>query len=115
MRRRILFGVRARYRQEWAYAVHCGCEPSADGGASPSDAAPSAPHAYEALQGPLARLAEPDRLLIQHLFWGGRTEADVAGELGISQSGVSRRKRAIILGLRRSFGSLDEKLEELQS
>src|SRR5512135_78795 len=54
VRRRILFGVRARYRQEWAYAVHCGCEPPADGGASPSDAAPSAPHAYEALQDLLA-------------------------------------------------------------
>jgi DNA-directed RNA polymerase specialized sigma24 family protein len=110
--RRVLFGVRARHRQEWAYAVHCGCVPPADGGASPSDAASSTPNAYEALQGPLARLAEPDRRLIEHLFWGGRTEADVAGELGISQPAVSQRKRAIILVLRRSFASLEKEIEE---
>jgi DNA-directed RNA polymerase specialized sigma subunit len=104
VRRRVLFGVRARHRQEWAYAVHCGCGTLADASASPSDTVTSASLAYEALQGPLARLAEPDRRLIEHLVWGGRTEADVAGELGISQSAVSQRKRAIILGLRRSFG-----------
>jgi hypothetical protein len=112
VRVRVLVGVRARYRQEWAYAVHCGCEPPADGGASPSDAAPSTPNAYEVLQGPLARLAEPDRRLIEHLFWGGRTEADVAGELGISQPAVSQRKRAIILGLRRSFATLKDEIGE---
>jgi DNA-directed RNA polymerase specialized sigma24 family protein len=105
VRRRVLFGVRTRYRQEWAYARHCGCEPPADGDADarPSDAQPSAPDAHEALQGPLARLPESDRGLIDDLFWGGRTEADIAGELGISQPTVSRRKRAIMLRLRHSF------------
>ena len=113
--RRVLFGVRTRYRQEWAYAVHCGCESPTDGGASPSEAVPYTHHAREALRAFLARLADADRRLIEHLFWGGRTEADVAGELGISQSGVSRRKRAIILDLRRAIGSLGEDFQEFHS
>jgi hypothetical protein len=112
VRRRVLFAVLARYRQEWAYAVHCGWGPPADEGASPSDAAPFPPRAYETLQDPLARLADPDRRLIEDLFWGGRTEADVAGELGISQPAVSRRKRAILLGLRRSFANFHKEMEE---
>ncbi len=115
VRRRVLFGVRALYRQEWSHSVHCGCELPSDGGAGPSDDPSSAPQAYKALQGPLARLSEIDRRLIEYLFWGGRTEAELAGELGISQSAVSRRKRAIILVLRRSFGISDEEMEELRS
>jgi DNA-directed RNA polymerase specialized sigma24 family protein len=115
VRRRVLFGVRARYRKEWSHSVHCGRGLPSDGGAAPSDDVSSAPLAYEALQAPLARLSEIDRRLIEHLFWGGRTEAELAGELGISQSAVSRRKRAIILVLRRSFGIPDEKMEESRS
>jgi DNA-directed RNA polymerase specialized sigma24 family protein len=115
VRERVEFGMRARYRKEWAHSVHCGCELPSDGGEDRSDAPSSTRQAYEALQGPLARLSEPDRRLIEHLFWGRRTEAELASELGISQSAVSRRKQAIILVLRRSLGNRDEKMEESRS
>jgi RNA polymerase sigma-70 factor (ECF subfamily) len=106
--RRVLFAVRARYREEWAYSLHFVSDLPAEGREGPSDTASSAPLAYEALRDPLARLSKADRRLIERLFWRGLSETELAGELGISQSTVSRRKRAIILSLRRSFGDYGE-------
>jgi DNA-directed RNA polymerase specialized sigma24 family protein len=112
VRRRVLSGVLTRYRQEWAYAVRVGFEVPAAEEAGPPAATPDAPQVGDALQGPLTRLAEPDRWLIERLFWHGKTESDVASELGISQPAVNRRKRAIIHDLRRALGTLDEIGEE---
>ncbi|MBX6315683.1 MAG: sigma-70 family RNA polymerase sigma factor [Isosphaeraceae bacterium] len=99
--RRIWAGVRTRYRQEWAYGLHrnagAAAEACEDGTGSPL----SITRIREALPELLARLAEPDRRLIEHLFWDGWTEAEVAYELGLGQSAVSKRKRSILIELRR--------------
>jgi DNA-directed RNA polymerase specialized sigma subunit len=113
VRQRILFGVLTRYRQEWAYALRLGFEIPDTGDASSSAATSTAlPRVDDALQGPLSQLAEPERWLIERLFWHGKTESDVAAELGISQPAVNKRKRAIIHNLRRSIGARDEFMEE---
>jgi hypothetical protein len=48
------------------------------------------------MRGLLDRRAEGDRLLIEHLFWNEGTEGEVAGQLGISQPAISKRKRVIL-------------------
>ena len=57
----------------------------------------------ERLKVSLSALGDDDRLLLQHLFWDGRTESEVASGLGISQQAVNKRKRKILSELRRSF------------
>ena len=64
---RIWAHARARYRQEWAYALHCGAHPEdserevADDGLSPAGA-------YESLRNCLERLPELHRGLLESLF-----------------------------------------------
>ena len=60
------------------------------------------------LQGPLTGLTEADRRLMGGLYWQGRSEADMATELGISQPAVNRRKRSIIQRLHRSIEAVYE-------
>jgi hypothetical protein len=102
VRWRIMSGALTRYRQEWAYALHCG-------GAEPCDsfaeAAPPSAAIQESVCRDLARLPGPDRWLIERLFWDGCTEAAVASALGVSQPAVSKRKRAILDELRLRIGS----------
>ncbi len=104
VRLRILSSLRTRYRQEWSYALHCGPKAAAGDEANPADERPAPPRADEALRPSLARLPDPDRWLLQRLFWEGCTEKDLAAELGIAQSTVNKRKRSILLGLRRTIG-----------
>jgi DNA-directed RNA polymerase specialized sigma24 family protein len=109
---RVMSCARTRCRQEWSYVLHCGCGVAAEDAENRSeDALPASP-AQEALRGSLARLSEPDRWLIERLFWDGWTEARVAEKLGVSQPAVSKRKRAILLGLRDSIGCLQESREK---
>lgn len=100
LRRRILAAAWARYRQEWAYARQCAPEAELDRIPGRVGDTSATARAFEALRGPLARLREPDRWLIEHLFWDGGTEASAAAVLGISQQAVSRRKRSILRALR---------------
>jgi DNA-directed RNA polymerase specialized sigma subunit len=44
----------------------------------------------------LAFLPESERWLIQELFWGRRTAADIAAWMGVSQQAVSTRKQVIL-------------------
>jgi DNA-directed RNA polymerase specialized sigma24 family protein len=104
VRLRILSSLRTRYRQEWSYALHCGPEAAAGGEADQPDERPGLARAHEELRPWLARLSDPDRWLLQRLFWEGCTETDLAAELGIAQSTVNKRKRSILLGLRRTIG-----------
>ncbi len=105
VRQRVLASLLTRHRQEWSYARHCPPAAPAGDGADRGGAAPPSPRVDEALRASLARLAEPDRRLIEHLFWHGCTETDVASELGVAQSTVNKHKRAILLHLRRAIGS----------
>jgi len=52
------------------------------------------------LRGALGALPAKQRRLIEQLFWEERTETEVAGAMGTSQSTISRRKQAILHGLR---------------
>ena len=48
-------------------------------------------------------LPEPDRNLIECLFWEDRTEREIAGRLGITQQAVSKRKHRILDELRETL------------
>lgn len=110
IRQRVLSSARTRYRQEWSYVVHCGGRATADEYEGRSDDSFWQSEAQDALRGLLTRLAESDRWLIERLFWDGWTEARVAEELGVTQQAISKRKRAIILGLRESIGDFQGRL-----
>ena len=95
---RILNSVLKSYRQEWSFARHCGqCvvrEPARrdDTGDEVAPMLPCLPSA-------LGQLCEPDRRLIQMMYWEHRTEAHIAADFGISQQAISKRKRRIFLQL----------------
>ena len=104
VRQRILSSLLTCHRQEWSYALHCGPVAGSEADESRADETPAAPRPDEAIRASLARLAEPDRRLIEHLFWDGCTEVDIADKLGVAQSTVNKHKRAILLHLRHSLG-----------
>ncbi len=52
----------------------------------------------------LAKLSDEERYLITQLFYLGRTERDLANELGISQYTVNRNKHKILKKLREEIG-----------
>jgi RNA polymerase sigma factor (sigma-70 family) len=91
-----------RYRREWAYARHCVshledinvCDTSTDGGFPLMEIG-------EILEGCLRRLPNPQRRLIEGLFWEEQTEVEVARMLSLSQPAISKRKRRILERLRR--------------
>ncbi len=95
---RIHNSVLHRYRQEWSFARHCGLpvarEPVEDD--EPEDEVdamlPCIPDA-------LARLSEPDRRLLQMLYWEHRSEAQIAADMGVTQQAISKRKRRILSAL----------------
>lgn len=92
VRQRVLAGARTRYRQEWAYALRVA---ALDADPERAEADPEI-----TLCCALARLPEPDRRLIEQLFWERSTEAEIGQALGISHQAVSKRKRAILRELR---------------
>jgi RNA polymerase sigma factor (sigma-70 family) len=106
VRLRILSSLRTRHRQEWSFAVHCGPDAAVieEEGEAQTDKSPATDPIDGMLRTALDRLAEPDRRLIQLLFWDGRTETELAAELGVAQSTVNKHKQAILVHLRRSIG-----------
>ena len=52
----------------------------------------------------LEKLSDEERYLITQLFYLGRTERDLANELGISQYTVNRNKHKILKKLREEIG-----------
>jgi DNA-directed RNA polymerase specialized sigma24 family protein len=102
---RVLSSALKRCRQEWSYAKHCPPEGNAEAHERGTEAWPSIAQAHEALQASVARLGEPDRWLVKHLFWDESTETEVASLLGVSQQAVSKRKRCVLNVLQRSIGA----------
>jgi DNA-directed RNA polymerase specialized sigma24 family protein len=103
-RQRVLTHTLTRLRQEWAYALRCAQEQEpADSHNRESDSAP-----YTLFEdwprGALARLSKPDLWLIGQLFLRGRTEAEIARKIGITQQGVNKRKWLILSNLRQLIG-----------
>jgi DNA-directed RNA polymerase specialized sigma24 family protein len=99
VRHRVLARVLARHRQEWAYGQRCRPGPaSALEGRRPDGATPAERDPL-ALRDLLDGLSSADRGLLVSLYWDGRTEAEVAERMGISQPAVNKRKRAALRAL----------------
>jgi RNA polymerase sigma factor (sigma-70 family) len=96
LRRRVVVGVWSRYRREWAFGRRTGPGPAVD----PEERTGEL-RSQESLDDIIGRLTTDERWLIRSIFWEGRTEADIAGELGISQPAVSKRRRRILKAMRR--------------
>jgi RNA polymerase sigma factor (sigma-70 family) len=102
IRSRVMFHLLDRYREEWAYARRLSLA-----GPSPEPESRKEFDPIE-LREALSRLADRDRKLLTLLFANGKSEAEVAEDLGISQQAVSKRKLAVLHRLRRL---LDPELE----
>ncbi len=107
----ILASALARYRQEWTYALRYGLSSTEEPGVAGGEDRFTIEQEEEQLKRSLTSLPEADRHLLEHLFWEGRTETEIADGLGISQQAVSKRKRKILTALRRSFKHPEESLK----
>jgi RNA polymerase sigma factor (sigma-70 family) len=110
----VLTALRDFHRREWAYfAFHCGhlTKVSDEGEAGEGDESAEVCEevATEGLEREwrrylifwaLERLSERERQVMKRLYWDGRTEVEIAHELGISQQAVSKIKRKAIQKLR---------------
>jgi RNA polymerase sigma factor (sigma-70 family) len=107
---RIMTHCLSRYRKEWRYALHLvardPCEQETTISKYPGLAASSAAKVDKThpssndLLAVLGALPPEQRRLIEQLFWEERTETEVADAIGTNQSTISRRKQAILNGLR---------------
>jgi len=103
-RQRVWASALTRYRQEWVYALRTEWEAEVFAEAvTLCDVDPSRIHEW--LPHLVAELSAAERWLIEQLYWEGRTELEIANELGITQQAVSKRKSTILRGLR---GSCDD-------
>jgi DNA-directed RNA polymerase specialized sigma24 family protein len=100
IRLRVLHSALTRYRREWAFALRCAPEADDETRRSAASGFPGCATVEALLPDALARLPESSRLLIEQLFWKQRTEADIARQLGISQSAICKRKKALLNELR---------------
>lgn len=98
---RILRSALARYRREWSHAIRRSpkteLEPRHE---SEREEGPSQEPVVTALFDLLQQLPGSDRLLIESIYWEGKSEASLGRCLGISQQAVNRRKLSILRSLR---------------
>lgn len=113
---RMLARVLTRYRQEWSYGLHCPRRVTeGDDGDFQEESSPgqvAVAHVDTASQGfwEMVTLLEPKpRRLVIQLFCEGRTEAEIARELGLSQRAVSKRKQAALGALRQCLHEGEKK------
>jgi hypothetical protein len=90
---RIMAGLLARYRQDWAVGLHCIAWEETNH--LSSEMFPDVD-----LSVALSLLEEGDRSLMTQLFWMRETEAEIAQARKISQQAVSKRKRTVLKTLR---------------
>lgn len=93
LKNRILARIRARYRQERAFADHCAARAGANGHGGHRA---SGPWLAEAIEG----LRTPDRWLIEQIYLKGYTGAELARCLGVSPGTIRRRQQAILRKMR---------------
>jgi hypothetical protein len=90
--RRVVASVWTRYRQEYSFG--CRCPPDAS---LPELAAPGAERPdgalFERLEAILPTLDEGELRLIRQLFWDGRSEDELAREMGVTRQAVNKRKQ----------------------
>jgi len=103
-------GTRTRYRQEYLYGLRFAVSLAEHGTDSDEQFSEQRttyvepavePLTYPDLMEALAKLPKDNRDVIQQLFFCGRTEAEVAWSLSLSQRGVSKRKQAALRLLRK--------------
>jgi DNA-directed RNA polymerase specialized sigma24 family protein len=98
---RVLTRTLTRHRQEWAYALRLAHEADPEDSASSMlDSTTSAVFDHWPAHA-LARLSKSDLWLIEELFLRGRTETDIATQIGITQQAVNKHKWMILFRLRR--------------
>lgn len=98
-----------RYRQEWRYALKTKItEPGhmEELAGSTTGIWPSR-GVLDSVQWALNRLEEPERWLLQQIFWHQRTEAIIAAELQVTQPAINKRKHQALARLRLALGEED--------
>ena len=107
--RRVVESVWTRYRQEWSFGRRC--RPAAaftEHPAAESDRPD--PEVVNRLASILGNLGESDRGLVRRLFWDGRSEDELAFELGVSRQAVNKRKQKLLQRLRSELILAEERL-----
>ena len=115
---RIITRCLAHYRKECGYALHFVASDSCEketttfrhpGLGAGSVAKADGTHGSNGdLRDAIGGLPSEQRQLIKQLFWEGCTETEVANARGSNQSTVSRRKQAILKGLRMRLRASNE-------
>jgi RNA polymerase sigma factor (sigma-70 family) len=98
---RILAQALRRYRREWAFGRRSRVHFEGDDRNVATPNRSSSIDISDSLQSCLRRLPKPQRLLIEDLYWEGKTVVEVARMLALSQPAISRRKRRALDQLRR--------------
>jgi RNA polymerase sigma factor (sigma-70 family) len=98
---RVLARALTRYRREWAFARRSGLHLEIDLCNVATAHRSASFEVSESLQNYLRRLPKPQRLLIKHLYWEGKTVVEIARMLSLSQPAISRRKRRALSQLHR--------------
>jgi|GEM_PF-3266405 len=110
LRQRVVFAALARYRREWTYSLRISSCPQADfltGARSQRSSEATRKKILAALK----HLPSRDDNLIENLFWGRKTESELARGLGISQQAVNKRKQAILRQLERLLDAMEVELD----
>jgi len=102
---RAVAAVWTRYRQEWAYYLHCVGKPErcVEMTVTPFDRGNMDGTIHHILEEALTRLSTEDQLLIRRLFWERADQRRVAAALQISQQCVSKRKARVLQLLHRAL------------
>jgi RNA polymerase sigma factor (sigma-70 family) len=93
--RRVVEGVWSRHRQECRLGRRCRLDASLPERAAPEAERPDGA-LLERLEAILQTLDEGELRLIRQLFWAGRSEDQLALELGITRQAVNKRKRKLL-------------------
>ena len=96
LHQRVMGSVLTRYRQEWRFARRY---TRAEACPAPAALPANDGERLEELAVALGELPQRDLWLVGRIFRDGRTEAQVARELGVSQPAVSKRKQTVLCRL----------------
>jgi DNA-directed RNA polymerase specialized sigma24 family protein len=96
--RRVIASIWTRYRQEWSYGRRC--RPAALADFAAAEPERPDPELLGRLAALLEALDDTDRRLVRQLFWDGRSEEQLALDLGITRQAVNKRKQKLLHRLR---------------
>jgi DNA-directed RNA polymerase specialized sigma24 family protein len=109
LRQRIMAAVLARYRREWGFEGRRSVPGPHDLSTIPSREARGLDEDdFTLILRALHHLSTSDLRIIEGIYWDGRTESVLAGEMGVSQQAVSKRKRTILRALREVLIALEK-------